>query len=83
MAKRLHQFFSDVSPAGMNVMITNECFVILLSEPDEDEEEEEGPTSSHVSMKVMLDAFLQKLPECVNRDFIDKVSFFFKIVQLV
>lgn len=47
-------------------------------EDDEDdteqEETEEGETNTSVSMKVMLDAFLQKLPTCINRDFIDKAA---------
>ncbi|XP_071816904.1 regulator of nonsense transcripts 2-like isoform X3 [Apostichopus japonicus] len=40
----------------------------------EQEEAEDGETNPNMSMKVMLDTFLQKLPTCINRDFIDKAA---------
>lgn len=40
-----------------------------------EQEDEEASTGSH--LKLIVDAFLQQLPNCVNRDLIDKVFFFF------
>lgn len=37
-----------------------------------EQEDEEANTGSH--MKLIVDAFIQQLPNCVNRDLIDKVS---------
>lgn len=36
-----------------------------------EQEDEEASTGSH--LKLIVDAFLQQLPNCVNRDLIDKV----------
>lgn len=36
-----------------------------------EQEDEEANTGSH--MKLIVDAFIQQLPNCVNRDLIDKV----------
>lgn len=36
-----------------------------------EQEEEETNTTSH--LKLIVDAFIQQLPNCVNRDLIDKV----------
>ncbi|XP_033641812.1 regulator of nonsense transcripts 2-like [Asterias rubens] len=47
------------------------------SEPDLDdteEEEEEHDKTTNMSKKILLDTFLQRLPQCVNRDFIDKAA---------
>ena len=41
---------------------------------DTEEEEEEHDKTTNMSKKILLDTFLQRLPQCVNRDFIDKVS---------
>lgn len=38
-----------------------------------EQEDEEASTGSH--LKLIVDAFLQQLPNCVNRDLIDKVFF--------
>ena len=38
-----------------------------------EQEDEEASTGSH--LKLIVDAFLQQLPNCVNRDLIDKVCF--------
>lgn len=37
-----------------------------------EQEDEEASTGSH--LKLIVDAFLQQLPNCVNRDLIDKVQ---------
>lgn len=47
------------------------CFVCFLLE----QEDEEASTGSH--LKLIVDAFLQQLPNCVNRDLIDKVQSYF------
>lgn len=39
-----------------------------------EQEDEEASTGSH--LKLIVDAFLQQLPNCVNRDLIDKVQSF-------
>lgn len=36
----------------------------------EEQEDEEASTGSH--LKLIVDAFIQSLPNCVNRDLIDK-----------
>lgn len=36
-----------------------------------EQEDEEANTGSH--LKLIVDAFIQQLPNCVNRDLIDKV----------
>lgn len=36
-----------------------------------EQEDEEASTGSH--LKLIVDAFIQQLPNCVNRDLIDKV----------
>lgn len=36
----------------------------------EEQEDEEASTGSH--LKLIVDAFIQQLPNCVNRDLIDK-----------
>lgn len=38
---------------------------------EQEQEDEEASTGSH--LKLIVDAFLQQLPNCVNRDLIDKV----------
>lgn len=38
----------------------------------EEQEDEEANTGSH--LKLIVDAFIQQLPNCVNRDLIDKVK---------
>lgn len=37
-----------------------------------EQEDEEASTGSH--LKLIVDAFIQQLPNCVNRDLIDKVN---------
>lgn len=37
-----------------------------------EQEDEEASTGSH--LKLIVDAFIQQLPNCVNRDLIDKVT---------
>lgn len=37
-----------------------------------EQEDEEANTGSH--LKLIVDAFIQQLPNCVNRDLIDKVT---------
>ena len=65
------------------VWIWQGIYCLILAEPDDDEEEEEEEVTTHnVSMKVMLDAYLQKLPQCVNRDFIDRVRYYERFSQL-
>ncbi|XP_019898463.2 regulator of nonsense transcripts 2 isoform X7 [Esox lucius] len=39
---------------------------------DEEQEDEEASTGSH--LKLIVDAFIQQLPNCVNRDLIDKAA---------
>lgn len=39
-----------------------------------EQEDEEANTGSH--LKLIVDAFIQQLPNCVNRDLIDKVRTF-------
>lgn len=41
-----------------------------------EQEDEEANTGSH--LKLIVDAFIQQLPNCVNRDLIDKVRTFRK-----
>ncbi|XP_022098777.1 regulator of nonsense transcripts 2-like [Acanthaster planci] len=41
---------------------------------DTEEEEEEAEQVTNMSKKMLLDAYLQRLPQCVNRDFIDKAA---------
>lgn len=38
-----------------------------------EQEDEEASTGSH--LKLIVDAFIQQLPNCVNRDLIDKVNY--------
>lgn len=50
------------------------CTVSLQSEVLNvciEQEDEEASTGSH--LKLIVDAFIQQLPNCVNRDLIDKV----------
>lgn len=53
------------------------CLFIFLTYPQTnfilEQEDEEASTGSH--LKLIVDAFLQQLPNCVNRDLIDKVCF--------
>lgn len=37
-----------------------------------EQEDEEASTGSH--LKLIVDAFIQQLPNCINRDLIDKVK---------
>lgn len=53
------------------VKIIVETFCLVLCQYKE-QEDEEANTGSH--MKLIVDAFIQQLPNCVNRDLIDKVS---------
>ncbi|XP_061662075.1 regulator of nonsense transcripts 2 isoform X2 [Syngnathoides biaculeatus] len=39
---------------------------------EQEQEDEEANTGSH--LKLIVDAFIQQLPNCVNRDFIDKAA---------
>lgn len=45
--------------------------LLLVYFPLLEQEDEEASTGSH--LKLIVDAFLQQLPNCVNRDLIDKV----------
>lgn len=56
---------------GADFFFSPHFFVFVLCECSE-QEDEEANTGSH--MKLIVDAFIQQLPNCVNRDLIDKVS---------
>lgn len=50
-----------------NAQRLGDVYVCLFVE----QEDEEANTGSH--LKLIVDAFIQQLPNCVNRDLIDKV----------
>lgn len=58
------------------ITIFNRIYVLLVSfcffNACVEQEDEEASTGSH--LKLIVDAFLQQLPNCVNRDLIDKVQ---------
>lgn len=59
------------------ILFLQSLFIFFLTYPQTnfilEQEDEEASTGSH--LKLIVDAFLQQLPNCVNRDLIDKVFF--------
>lgn len=59
------------------ILFLQSVYFIFLTYPQTnfilEQEDEEASTGSH--LKLIVDAFLQQLPNCVNRDLIDKVFF--------
>lgn len=59
------------------ILFLQSLFIYFLTYPQTnfilEQEDEEASTGSH--LKLIVDAFLQQLPNCVNRDLIDKVYF--------
>lgn len=59
------------------ILFLQYLFIFFLTYPQTnfilEQEDEEASTGSH--LKLIVDAFLQQLPNCVNRDLIDKVFF--------
>lgn len=77
-------YHTNLSSSWFIFQITNNWMIlflqslfIFLTYPQTnfilEQEDEEASTGSH--LKLIVDAFLQQLPNCVNRDLIDKVCF--------
>lgn len=57
----------------MSLWIETEMkLVFVKKKKKKEQEDEEASTGSH--LKLIVDAFIQQLPNCVNRDLIDKVN---------